>query len=108
MAVRALTVTTTVDDRQVAAELARNAVTLRLAACAQVGGPIASTYWWHGEVEVTQEWMVTFKTAAECADALVDHLVAAHPYDVPEVVVMPVVSGNEAYLQWLDCETRPR
>jgi periplasmic divalent cation tolerance protein len=104
----AVTVTTTVDDRQKATELAHGAVSARLAACGQVGGPIASVYWWQGEVEEAQEWTVVFKTTAERASDLIDHVKAAHPYAVPEVLVTPVTGGDESYLAWMHEETRPR
>ena len=99
-------VTTTVDDRSVADRLAANAVAVRLAACAQTFGPITSTYHWQGDVESTTEHQVQFKTAADRAGALVAHLIEAHPYDVPEVVVMPVSGGNPAYAAWVAAETR--
>lgn len=100
--------TTTVDDQGKATELAKGAVAARLAACGQVGGPITSSYWWEGELEDTEEWTVVFKTAADRADALVEHLLAAHPYDVPEILVAPVTGGNTTYLDWVGEETRPR
>jgi periplasmic divalent cation tolerance protein len=99
-------VTTTVDDRAAADAIASSAVSGRLAACAQVGGPIASTYWWQGAVETAQEYVVQFKTAADRADALVAHVREAHPYEVPEVVVTPVTGGNPGYLAWVLAQTR--
>ncbi len=99
-------VTTTVNDRVVAERLSANAVAVRLAACAQVVGPVTSTYLWKGDVESAVEHQVHFKTAADRADALVAHLLAAHPYEVPEVVVTPVLGGNPGYLAWIVTETR--
>lgn len=105
MATGVVIVTTTLDDREAALTLGRGAVEARLAACAQVGGPISSSYWWQGRVEDAQEWTLTLKTAADRADALVEHLVAAHPYEVPEVLVTPVTGGHPGYLTWLRRET---
>jgi periplasmic divalent cation tolerance protein len=99
-------VTTTVDDRAVAERLSANAVAARLAACAQIAGPIISTYHWRGDVESAAEHRIVFKTAADRADELVAHLVEAHPYEVPEVVVTPVTGGNPAYAAWVTAETR--
>ncbi len=99
-------VITTVNDRDTADRLSANAVAVRLAACAQVVGPVSSTYRWKGDVESAVEHQVHFKTAADRADALVEHLLAAHPYEVPEVVVTPVLGGNPAYLAWIVEETR--
>lgn len=99
-------VTTVVDARSVADILAASAVAGRLAACAQVGGPVDSTYWWDGRVETAQEWSVQFKTALDRVDALVDHVRVAHPYDVPEILVSTVGSGNPAYGTWVQEQTR--
>jgi periplasmic divalent cation tolerance protein len=100
-----VTVSTTIDDKDRAEELARSAVRARLAACAQVGGPITSVYWWQGEVEQAAEFTVVFKTSAELAEALVAHVVGEHSYDVPEVLVVPVTGGHRAYLHWVGQET---
>jgi periplasmic divalent cation tolerance protein len=103
----ACVVTTTVDDRAAADRLAGSAVVARLAACAQVGPPISSVYRWQGRLETAAEFPVVFKTAADRADALVAHVRAEHPYEVPEVLVTPVSGGDAAYLAWLRDETRP-
>ncbi|MFF5175512.1 divalent-cation tolerance protein CutA [Micromonospora sp. NPDC000089] len=99
-------VTTVVDARSVADVLAAAAVAGRLAACAQVGGQVDSTYWWRSGVETSTEWSVQFKTAPDRAAALVDQIRATHPYDVPEILVSSVVSGDPAYAAWVRDNTR--
>lgn len=99
-------VSTTVDTRSAAVELTGSAVRARLAACGQVVGPITSSYWWDGEVQSAEEWLVLFKTTEDRAKALVEHLRSTHPYDVPEVICTPITAGNPAYLTWIDQETR--
>ncbi len=99
-------VETTVDTRDGAEHLARSVIEHRLAACAQVGGPITSYFRWEGRVQADEEWTVVIKTAADRLDELVAHLGAVHPYDVPEVVAVPVTGGNPAYLEWVRDETR--
>src|SRR5512142_3224821 len=94
-------VSTTTDTREAALSLAESAVQARLAACAQVLGPITSTYWWQGKVERAEEYLVLLKTTTELADALQAHLIAQHSYDVPEVIHTPITAGNPAYLSWL-------
>lgn len=101
-----LRVETTIDSADGAATLAGSVVEARLAACAQVAGPITSTYRWEGSITSDQEWLVVMKTAADRLDDLVEHLVSTHPYDVPEIVATPVVGGNADYLDWLTTETR--
>lgn len=100
-------VTTVVDARRVADLLAAAAVAGRLAACAQVGGQVDSTYWWRSAIETTTEWSVQFKTAPDRVDALVDQLRVSHPYEVPEILVTRVESGNPDYAAWVHEQTRP-
>ena len=108
MSADAVMVTTTIDDRSKAEGLARGAVQARLAACAQVGGPMSSVYWWQGEVETAEEFTVVFKTRSAVVDELVAHLKGEHSYDVPEILVTPVTGGNVDYLTWIAQETQPR
>jgi periplasmic divalent cation tolerance protein len=100
-------VLTTVDSADAANLLARAAVQARAAACAQVVGPIASTYRWDGELTTDQEWQVQFKTTVDALDRLRDLVTAHHPYDLPEIVAVPVLGGSAGYLRWVTGETRP-
>lgn len=99
-------VTTVVDTRPVADVLAAAAVAGRMAACAQVGGQVDSTYWWQSAIQTTSEWSVQFKTAPDRVEALVEHLRTAHPYEVPEILVAQVTSGDPAYAAWVHEQTR--
>jgi periplasmic divalent cation tolerance protein len=103
-----LQVQTTTDSRAEAMELARAAVEARLAACGQVAGPVASTYWWNDELERTEEWFVFFKLPADRYDELAAFLTERHSYDEPEILATPIVAGSATYLSWLRDETRPR
>lgn len=103
----AVQVVTTTGSKDEADRLARVAVEARLAACAQVLGPIASTYRWRGAVETAEEWMVVMKTAADRADALTESLLHEHSYDEPEIVTLPIAGGSAGYLSWVKEETRP-
>jgi periplasmic divalent cation tolerance protein len=100
-----LQVVTTSDTREEADRLARSAVEGRLAACAQVVGPVTSTYWWEGTVQSAAEWQVQLKTTAERFDALREHLEREHSYETPEIVATPIVGGSAAYLAWIERET---
>jgi len=103
-----LQVQTTTDSRAEAVELGRAAVEARLAACAQVAGPVASTYWWEGGIERAEEWLVLLKTPADRCGELTDFLTERHSYDEPEVVALPIVGGSSTYLSWIRDETVPR
>lgn len=96
---------TTTDARDEAETLGRAAVTARLAACAQVIGPITSTYWWQGELASAEEWQVVFKTTLAAYPALEEHIRANHSYEVPEVLCTPVVAGSRPYLDWIGTQT---
>ena len=95
-------VTTTIDSQEAARELARSAVEARLAACAQISGPIESVYRWQSQVEQAQEWVVVFKTRALGYPGLEAHIKANHPYDVPEIVATPISEGSPDYLSWVE------
>ena len=103
-----LQVQTTTDSRAEAMELARTAVEARLAACAQVAGPIASTYWWGEGIERAEEWLLMLKLPASGFRALAEFLVREHSYDEPEIVATPIVAGSESYLSWIAEETQAR
>jgi len=98
-------VTTTLPDRAAADRLATILVEERLAACVQVFGPIASTYRWHGTVERAEEWQCQCKTTDACRDAAQARIRELHPYEVPEIVAVPLASGNAAYLAWVEENT---
>lgn len=83
-------VTTTLPDRPAADHLAATLVAERLAACAQVSGPLQSTYRWQGAVETAAEWYCHLKTTGPRVPALVARIAELHPYDVPEVVAVPM------------------
>lgn len=99
-------VVTTLDDESAADALALLVVDERLAACAQVGGPVRSVYRWQGSVERSVEWTVTMKTSSTTLPALLDRVRTAHSYETPELVVTAVVDGDADYLAWVIDNTR--
>ncbi|GAA4869567.1 divalent-cation tolerance protein CutA [Actinomycetospora straminea] len=98
-------VLTTTDSADEAERLARLLVDAHLAACVQIAGPVRSVFRWEGTVSVEPEWQLWLKTDAARVDDLRDRLVAEHTYDVPEVLVLPVVGGHGPYLAWVTNET---
>ncbi len=99
-----LLVTTTTGDRAVAEQIAVELVERRLAACVQVGGPIRSTFRWQGELETSEEWLVTAKTRADRFTQIEQAIIELHPYDVPEVVATPLANVGAAYAAWMAAE----
>ncbi|MGW1406040.1 divalent-cation tolerance protein CutA [Streptomyces sp. NPDC002403] len=102
-----LTVLTTTDSEEKAHALAQGVVEARLAACVQISAPVTSVYRWQNAIETTEEWQLLFKTTTERYDELEAHLRAAHDYETPEIVAIPVVRGSARYLAWVSAETAP-
>ncbi|MEW6669749.1 MAG: divalent-cation tolerance protein CutA [Thermodesulfobacteriota bacterium] len=99
-------VSTTVEKKEDAQRIGREAVKSRLAACVQIVGPISSIYWWKGQIEETEEWLCLMKTKKDLFEPLAQKLRALHPYEVPEIVAVPLIAGNPDYFRWVDQETR--
>ncbi|QDU58139.1 Divalent-cation tolerance protein CutA [Aeoliella mucimassa] len=100
-------ITTTTGDHAVAEKIAVELVDHRLVACAQISGPVRSVYRWQGKVEFAEEFVVHMKTTGEHIESVKRVITELHPYDVPEIIVVPIVDGSREYLLWLDEETRP-
>ena len=77
----------------------------RLAACVQVVGPVHSRYWWQGARETALEHLCMVKSRLSLVDAVVAAVRAEHSYETPEIVAVPIVAGDAAYLEWLRSET---
>lgn len=92
-------------DEPAAQQLARHLVDSRLAACVSVLAPCASTYRWRGAVEQATEVPVVIKTTAQLYPELEAALRARHPYELPEIVAVPLARGLPAYLEWVAAET---
>ena len=91
----------TAPDRKSARRLAKAALQARLAACANLIPGLESHYWWKGKIERSAEVLVLFKTLASKLAALERCVLAHHPYDTPEFLVLQLSKGNERYLAWL-------
>ncbi len=101
----ALLVLTTLPDRASAERLASSLVDQRLAACASIQAPCQSIYRWQGKVESASEVPLHLKTTVARYAELAAAIRAAHPYDVPEIIAVPISHGLPAYLSWLATET---
>jgi periplasmic divalent cation tolerance protein len=90
-----------------APELARRIVEEKLAACVNILPGVRSIYVWKGEVCDDSEALLVIKTRAALFEALRARVVALHPYEVPEVIELPILDGHAPYLKWLDESTTP-
>lgn len=97
-------VVTTTERKEDAERIARALVEARLAACVQVLGPITSTYRWKGAIHASREWQCVAKSRLDLYARLEETIRGAHPYEVPEILALPITAGSQGYLEWLDGE----
>ena len=90
-----------------AARIARELVEHRLAACVNVVAGVQSTYRWEGKVETEAEHLLVIKTRRDRLPALKAAFVALHPYEVPELIILPIDDGLPSYLSWLSASVVP-
>lgn len=96
----------TTDSREEADKICAAVVEARLAACAQVLGPIRSTYWWKGKVERADEFFLMMKTTEDKFADLARVIRENHSYEVPDIVAVSITDGLADYLGWISAETR--
>jgi periplasmic divalent cation tolerance protein len=96
----------TAPDLKVARRLARAALKARLIACANLVPKIESRYWWQGRIETGAEVLLVMKTTRARLAVLEKLIVAKHPYDTPEFLVVPLIAGNARYLKWIEDSVR--
>ena len=101
----AIVVLTTLPNADAAAELARSVVGEKLAACANILPALRSIYRWQGKIQDDNEVLVLVKTHRRHYERLKARILQLHPYDVPEVIALPVEQGHQAYLDWIARET---
>jgi periplasmic divalent cation tolerance protein len=97
-------VTTTLPSEAAAERVAARLVEERLAACAQVVGPISSTYRWKGRIEQATEWYCNLKTTKGRLPALTSRIRELHPAEVPEIIAIRIQDGDTDYLGWIEAE----
>lgn len=92
-------------DREEALRIGRICVEERLAACANVSGPVTSVFRWDGQMQQTQEVVLILKTGSAARAALTARIRQLHAYDVPGIAAWPLQDGHAAFLQWIETET---
>ena len=91
----------TCPDDGVAAELSHKLVERGLAACINRFGGLTSVYKWEGEMKEGTEVQLVIKTSTAAADKLMDELQRLHPYELPEIIAVPITAGHGPYLEWI-------
>lgn len=99
-----IVVMSTCGSAEEAQRLARELVAQRVAACVNIVAPVRSIYRWNGRIEETDERLLIVKTTRSRFDRLRTILEAAHSYELPEVLALPVIAGSPNYLAWLENE----
>jgi periplasmic divalent cation tolerance protein len=96
---------TTLPERASAEALARDLLAARLAACIQIGAAVESLYHWRGEIETANETPVAIKTRAALYPRVEAAIRQRHPYELPEIVAVPITDGLPGYVDWIAAET---
>jgi periplasmic divalent cation tolerance protein len=94
-------VLTTCGSQEEGRQIARVLIERRLAACVNIVPQIESVYQWKGKIESSTEWLLVIKTTAGVAGSLRDAVMELHSYDVPELLILAVEDGSDAYLDWI-------
>ncbi len=95
-------VITTTEKRQDAEKIAGILVDGKLAGCVQIVGPMTSVYRWKGRVETAEEWQCIIKSRHDLYGDIEKTIKSVHPYEVPEIIAVPLLKINRDYREWLD------
>lgn len=98
-------VLTTVPDKETGRTLTEKLLEERLAACVTQSAACDSSYWWEGKITREQEHLLIIKTRSSLFSQLESRIQALHPYDVPEIIALPISAGSKKYLDWIQEET---
>jgi periplasmic divalent cation tolerance protein len=97
---------TTTSSKEEANKIANTLIEKKIAACVQILGPIESIYKWKGKIEKANEFLCLIKTKADKEKEIVFTIKSLHSYEIPEIIVMPIIGGNEDYLNWIEKEIK--
>ncbi len=99
-------VMTTVPDLEAGQIIAEKVVEDRLAACVTLSEAAQSVYWWQDKISQEPEHLLFIKTKIDNFSRLEEKIHQIHPYEVPEIIALPILAGSKKYLEWIDRETR--
>jgi len=98
----------TASSEEEARKVAEHLLTKRKAACVNIVPKVDSSFWWQGKLDSAQESLLIIKTKASLLQEVIALVKSVHSYSVPEVIALPIIGGNEDYLNWIDAETEGR
>jgi len=96
----------TASDKKEAQNIARRLLKDKLVACVNIIDKIESFFWWQGKIDKAKETLLIVKSKASQFNRIVKLVKSMHSYEVPEIIALPVVSGEKRYLRWLDASIR--
>mgnify|MGYP001343428987 CR=1 FL=1 len=102
-----INIITTGNDKNTMEHIGKKLVGMRLAACAQIVGPIKSIYWWKGKVEEAEEWYCIMKSTKNLYKKIEEAIANLHPYELPEIIATGIEDALPEYAQWVMDETEP-
>lgn len=102
-----IVVLSTCDSEEQALRIAHHLVERRLAACVNISPGARSVYRWKEKIADNAELVLAVKSRRDLFDTLCAEIQKLHSYETPEIIVLPIVDGSEAYLEWIDRELRP-
>lgn len=106
MAMPYIVVFVTVPTQAIAKKMARFLLTKKLAACVNIMPAVESYFWWKKKIDRARERLLIIKTKRKLFTQLAKAVQSKHPYDVPEIIALPIVLGNKAYLDWINGSCR--
>ena len=96
----------TTDNKEEAGKIADMLVSHRIAACVNIVPEVNSTFWWQGQTDSARELLLIIKSKASLLSQITELIKEVHSYKVPEVIALPIVGGNDDYLDWIDNEVQ--
>jgi len=96
----------TAKDKKEARRIAGGLIKNKLAACVNIVGGIESLFWWQGKVDSAKEVLLIIKTQKAKLPRIIKLVKSLHSYEVPEIIVLPIIAGEKKYLRWIDASLR--
>ena len=101
-----LLITTTFESRADVEKMTTTLLEKRLIACAQITGPVSSSYWWQGKIVSSEEYLLVMKSDESLYNELEQVIQESHPYETPEIIATVITHLSEEYRQWMEKELR--